>query len=59
MTFCCAEEPLCHLWLQTLRELLEKLSAWREARSPGARVGPCDRGCFPALCTPSRNQVHC
>ena len=37
MTFCCAEEPLCHLWLQTLRELLEKLSAWREARSPGAR----------------------
>uniref|UniRef100_A0A8C8Y8V7 Ceramide kinase PH domain-containing protein n=1 Tax=Panthera leo TaxID=9689 RepID=A0A8C8Y8V7_PANLE len=36
VTFCCAEEPVCHLWLQTLRELLEKLSppaAERLARS--------------------------
>ncbi|KAB0396615.1 hypothetical protein E2I00_020144 [Balaenoptera physalus] len=26
VTFWCPEEQLCHLWLQTLRELLEKLS---------------------------------
>nr|XP_023487113.1 ceramide kinase [Equus caballus] len=26
VTFCCADEQLCHLWLQTLRELLENLS---------------------------------
>uniref|UniRef100_A0A9L0QY08 Ceramide kinase n=1 Tax=Equus caballus TaxID=9796 RepID=A0A9L0QY08_HORSE len=25
VTFCCADEQLCHLWLQTLRELLENL----------------------------------
>lgn len=40
VTFCCAEEPVCHLWLQTLRELLEKLSMWREARSPGPARDP-------------------
>ncbi|XP_041611060.1 ceramide kinase isoform X1 [Vulpes lagopus] len=27
VTFCCAEEPLCHLWLQTLQELLDKLTS--------------------------------
>ncbi|XP_060044780.1 ceramide kinase isoform X2 [Erinaceus europaeus] len=26
VTFCSAEEQLCHLWLQTLRDLLEKLT---------------------------------
>lgn len=27
VTFWCADAPLCHLWLQTLRELLEKLTS--------------------------------
>ncbi|XP_044633576.2 ceramide kinase isoform X1 [Equus asinus] len=27
VTFCCADEQLCHLWLQTLRELLENLTS--------------------------------
>ncbi|XP_030892421.1 ceramide kinase [Leptonychotes weddellii] len=27
VTFCCAEEPLCHLWLQALQELLAKLTS--------------------------------
>ncbi|XP_062931769.1 ceramide kinase isoform X2 [Cynocephalus volans] len=27
VTFGCADEQLCHLWLQTLRELLEKLTS--------------------------------
>lgn len=27
VTFCCADEQLCHLWLQTLREQLEKLTS--------------------------------
>ncbi|XP_037371042.1 LOW QUALITY PROTEIN: ceramide kinase [Talpa occidentalis] len=27
VTFCCAEEQLCQLWLQTLRELLDKLTS--------------------------------
>uniref|UniRef100_A0A452UY43 Ceramide kinase n=1 Tax=Ursus maritimus TaxID=29073 RepID=A0A452UY43_URSMA len=27
VTFCCAEEPLCHLWLHTLQELLGKLAS--------------------------------
>ncbi|XP_008588690.1 PREDICTED: ceramide kinase-like [Galeopterus variegatus] len=27
VTFWCADEQLCHLWLQTLRELLEKLTS--------------------------------
>lgn len=35
MTFYCAEEPLCHLWLQTLQDLLRKLSTWmRRRRGP-------------------------
>lgn len=29
VTFWCADEQVHQLWLQTLRELLEKLSKWR------------------------------
>lgn len=32
MTFWSADEQLCHLWLQTLRELLESLSTWASFR---------------------------
>lgn len=32
MTFSSADEQLCHLWLQTLRELLESLSTWANFR---------------------------
>lgn len=33
MTFWSADEQLCHLWLQTLRELLESLSTCASERS--------------------------
>lgn len=32
MTFWSADEQLCHLWLQTLRGLLESLSTWASFR---------------------------
>lgn len=49
VTFWCADEQVHQLWLQTLRELLEKLSKWRVgvrvARPPvttGDVRSPCD-----------------
>lgn len=49
VTFSCTEEPLCQLWLQTLRNQLGKLSMcpWLGSARPG--VAGCDleqgRGC--------------
>ncbi|ELK07536.1 Ceramide kinase [Pteropus alecto] len=39
VTFCCADEQLCHLWLQTLREQLDKLISEPASTDLNSNVG--------------------